>query len=80
VLHQRGDPGLVEQHVDDAFWLRQVLVDELDHHELLKPQVRRCSAELHLGHPTCPIRVISSYRPSLGQPDSDSPNAGTKLV
>jgi hypothetical protein len=37
VLHEGGHARLFEQHVDERLLRREVLVDELHHHELLEP-------------------------------------------
>ena len=52
VLEHRRHPGLVEQHVDERLLGREVLVDELDDHQLLEPRGAALDGELHLRHPT----------------------------
>jgi hypothetical protein len=37
MLHERRHARFLEQHVDERFLRREVLVDELHHDELFKP-------------------------------------------
>jgi DNA/RNA-binding domain of Phe-tRNA-synthetase-like protein len=71
MLDHRGDARLGEEHVDERLLGGQVLVDELDHHELL--ETGRTTLDGTSAIPPWPIRVISSYRPSVVPPATTHP-------
>ena len=50
VLDQGGQPRLLHQHLDERLLRGEVVVDQLDHHQLLEAHGAAQPRQLHLGH------------------------------